>query len=889
MSLPVFKFSNLNVTTVNSDNVNSNNVNSPIINSITIQTDVLKKESDEKGNSLFKISAANEIKGLECWIDASDAFTIETTGGKVTKIYDKSGKNNHFIEKELNVNDAIKVNNITYIPEGEANDSTLSNIGLLDFNYSRPLEATISEGSKESDYCYFVVAQIKGDYSFIPAQVASIIFGRSTGNRVNLFYDRLTVNGLSVGAVNTGISGLGEHKSRKIIFMIYKKGAAPSELYLNGAYIRNRGTTRTTNKIQLGSDINTDMTNFLYYNGYIAEVILFNRALDNTELRAVHDYLAIKWDVYQPRIVDYFTIAGQSNAVGRGDISESPLSQSGYYVDACWSNALIGAFKKTAINWIRDPVGVGGTTLDIADTGSAWPSFADEYFKQTGRYAVFGHCAKGGTSIFNVGQWSPDNKANNFINFAKEVLKNNLLRIDQEYRFKLDKKFIIWHQGESDVARTKDEYRVQFKLLIDEFIGKYGGYDKFLYYEIAPRTSNTHINIREAQREVNNYLKNTHMLWNGCAYLLEKGEMPDGLHYSQRAYNAMGREGAKATAILVKKNNFEKPSLGRFTLTPTWKAYGDSFTTGVGSQSSTSWASRLATITNTTVINQASANSLITHMSGIGVSYNSILKDIAYSNNSIIAYGFNDYQRDPALTLFNDAHAWQKVYTDAIMTLAMPTSNIDDARIFQVDNVANWANLTKVESPTYSYGIQTSVLGAVVTTSERNARYYYFSFTASGAPEDRWLITSGSYTESIKYKYFTTLGSVLSYAYGVFIDMGTKAKRQFTITNNINDANSHGINYMSYWDENTENMNKVLCLGIPKKMTFDPVDSQAFLLKRTLFQEAIIDSVNTCRSLSIPAYFLNSSFLFAFNADDTHWTDSAYINRAREIKDYIDG
>jgi hypothetical protein len=41
----------------------------------------------------------------------------------------------------------------------------------------------------------------------------------------------------------------------------------------------------------------------------------------------------------------------------------------------------------------------------------------------------------------------------------KEVCISNTARIGKEYRFQLGKKFVIWHQGESDAARTKDEYK----------------------------------------------------------------------------------------------------------------------------------------------------------------------------------------------------------------------------------------------------------------------------------------------------------------------------------------------------------------------------------------------------------------------------------------------
>jgi hypothetical protein len=583
MSLPNFTFDNLNTNSITSKIVNSANISNPIIQTLSndnailkADTDILKDDTailkddtealkDETDilkddtailkrfvntENIIKISSPGDLDTLRCWVDASDEFSIEITGGKVTKVYDKSGNNNNFIEGALT--GTVNVNNITYIEKDTVNDSTLSNIGLLDFNLSIPLVATLPSAIPES-FCYFLVYQIKNNYPYSPTQTVTLLFGRSTNSallRQNIFHQANSINGLSGSINNTGINGLGEQQSRKIILMLQSEGTtSTTNVYLNGAFVFKKANMfKQANTIHIGSDLNTNQTNTLNYNGYIAELGLYNRNLSDNEMVALHKYLADKWNVYDTKIVDYFTIAGQSNAAGRGNSAQSPLSQSGYYIDAYWANN-----PSAIINWIRDPVGVNGVTLDAANTGSAWPAFADEYFKQTGRYAVFGHCAKGGSSIFNSIQWSPtENKENNYINDLKEVCISNTARIGKEYRFQLGKKFVIWHQGESDEARTKDEYKEQFKLLINEYVGEGKLYDKFLYYEIAPRTGNPHSNVRTAQKEVNKEVEDAHLIWNGCSYFLEKGVMPDGLHYDQGAYNAMGREGAKTAAIIVK-------------------------------------------------------------------------------------------------------------------------------------------------------------------------------------------------------------------------------------------------------------------------------------------------------------------------------------------------
>jgi hypothetical protein len=85
-------------------------------------------------------------------------------------------------------------------------------------------------------------------------------------------------------------------------------------------------------------------------------------------------------------------MAGQSNMVGRGDSSQSPNPDYGFFLDPQYWNS-----SRTRMDTIKDPVG-NGSTLDQASSGSAIPAFCQEYYNQTGRIPVILHVCDGGRS-----------------------------------------------------------------------------------------------------------------------------------------------------------------------------------------------------------------------------------------------------------------------------------------------------------------------------------------------------------------------------------------------------------------------------------------------------------------------------------------------------------
>lgn len=131
-----------------------------------------------------------------------------------------------------------------------------------------------------------------------------------------------------------------------------------------------------------------------------------------------------------PVDVDIFLVAGQSNAQGRGTAAQSPAAPTGVYSDGSSFSAL------------ADPVGG-------ANTGSMWPSFANEWFAQTGRRAVICEYAQGGTGLIHLTDpnWSPTGVMRQG---AADLLRNTITAVDASPLYTRQNVYVLWVQGESD-------------------------------------------------------------------------------------------------------------------------------------------------------------------------------------------------------------------------------------------------------------------------------------------------------------------------------------------------------------------------------------------------------------------------------------------------------
>lgn len=236
--------------------------------------------------------------------------------------------------------------------------------------------------------------------------------------------------------------------------------------------------------------------------------------------------------VVLPRI-DLFVIVGQSNAEGRGDSLQSPVSTNGLYI----SNAGV----------LTDPLAdpVGG-----ASTGSMWPAFSNEWFDLTGNRAAFVECATGGTPLLpdTAGSnWSPSGSLRSAV---PAIVTTAMATVSGVSGHQLGNVYFLWCQGESDAQAingttiTGALYKTALKDLATYFKAQVPQMVEMAVIQTGRYGPNTQAaawaEIRQAQEDACSESSLLRMIYRGAASFVTNAQMVDTLHWNQVALNKAG-------------------------------------------------------------------------------------------------------------------------------------------------------------------------------------------------------------------------------------------------------------------------------------------------------------------------------------------------------------
>lgn len=245
--------------------------------------------------------------------------------------------------------------------------------------------------------------------------------------------------------------------------------------------------------------------------------------------------------------VDVFGIGGQSNAIGRGDMANSATPDRGT------------AFElNNDVDTLADPVGAGETLgySNIADTGSAWPAFAQEYHNQTGRPVAFVQTAVGGSGQHRDTRddrvhW--DTTGDSLLSLAIDNI-NDALAIPALDDKTVNFRGILWHQGEHDeqyvrqTDYTAADYKTAFTRMKDTFQNNLPGSVPIWLYQIGKMSYQDTTGLealRQAQSELATDNADVEMVFDDCVTFADRDMMSDTWHYNQAAYNEMGTVSAQ--------------------------------------------------------------------------------------------------------------------------------------------------------------------------------------------------------------------------------------------------------------------------------------------------------------------------------------------------------
>lgn len=245
--------------------------------------------------------------------------------------------------------------------------------------------------------------------------------------------------------------------------------------------------------------------------------------------------------------LDVFPVAGQSNAEGRGDSAKSPTVGSGNAYE----------YTSSSLVHLDDPVG-------DAETGSAWPAFAIEYYSRTGAKSVYQEVATGASRMTpngsngNNGNWHPDE--NSLYPAAVSDIQSMMTWLSNNGH-DATMQGILWWQGESDAQNidagdiTKSDYKNATIAMIDAFRVDLNRPNlPFFIIQISYQNSDTGTGdtagyqaVRAAQEEIASSKANTYLIADRAKEMIDEGHYSPshtGTHLDQFGYDTIGTQGA---------------------------------------------------------------------------------------------------------------------------------------------------------------------------------------------------------------------------------------------------------------------------------------------------------------------------------------------------------
>ena len=248
--------------------------------------------------------------------------------------------------------------------------------------------------------------------------------------------------------------------------------------------------------------------------------------------------------------LDLFLVAGQSNAVGRGDSVLSirvPLDH-GYE----WSPLM---------NRLTD----GNDPIANAATGSAWPAFLKRWYELTGRRAVIVGAAKGGSAQHYLAtqgssdDWDDPARGGTLYAAAVARLDSALASLPTQGYTPVFRG-ILWDQGGRDAKAIGagdigiTDYRSAFEAMIGRFRARYGRTTAMWIVRLGRESAGDRpgwTEVRRIQDEVAAADPYAWIVFENAIDFPAEGKMADEVHYNQAGYNEIGRVAAENAAAAI--------------------------------------------------------------------------------------------------------------------------------------------------------------------------------------------------------------------------------------------------------------------------------------------------------------------------------------------------
>jgi hypothetical protein len=252
-------------------------------------TDGLVMCLDSSQNKSYPTTDLPVKNGLLLWLDASDDSTFSySSGTEVSQWRDKSGNNFH-----------ANQSNSSYQP---SRSSIINSRKGVNFNAGNLDNLIISSGiSLPTDASIFIIYKPATQVYNYAVLIDNYHGGGTAGfviQRVNNLSQFYYANGNGSSFVDASASPW-TYTDNVIQLLSLNKSGANATPYISGTAQTTRtvyaNTAQVTTALAIGY---WGHGGGRYYNGDMCEILIFNRALNSTEMKQVHTYLGQKWGIF---------------------------------------------------------------------------------------------------------------------------------------------------------------------------------------------------------------------------------------------------------------------------------------------------------------------------------------------------------------------------------------------------------------------------------------------------------------------------------------------------------------------------------------------------------------------------------------------------------------
>lgn len=245
--------------------------------------------------------------------------------------------------------------------------------------------------------------------------------------------------------------------------------------------------------------------------------------------------------------VDLIMFMGQSNMAGRGTAAEAPAIS-----EQC-GREFRAVSDPSKLYRIAEPFGKNENRADGINepgmkTGSLVSAFAAAYYSFAKIPLIGVSASKGGSSI---NEWQPDG----CLFYDALARYKAALTYLTGSGYEIRRKVMVWCQGETDgdYDMPGDEYKAKLKIMLEALFTN--GIENCFIIRIGNNRNLPHKYdvIKKAQTEFCEEFEKAILVSTKFEEMAAKGLMKDTYHYRQAAYNAVGEEAGKNTALFIKK------------------------------------------------------------------------------------------------------------------------------------------------------------------------------------------------------------------------------------------------------------------------------------------------------------------------------------------------